>query len=149
MYHRQNAVALMEMHIEHWWRVNGLDPGSREYDPEVGAALRKHRITLPFTIEGHHNDEFRALTHLRKSKPGQCGCYSCLIAEKKPELDRLVWEAMRVGEAKRGRYIVSWEQYHELEAKRIENDRRAANGEPPLPPPSFIENMKRPIKVPK
>ena len=64
--HRKDATALMWIHIEHWWRVNGLDPGSREYDPEVGAALRKHHITLPFTIEGHHNDEFRALTHFRK-----------------------------------------------------------------------------------
>ena len=146
---KKDATALMWIHIEHWWRVNGLDPASREYNPVVGALLRKYRITLPFTIEGHHNDEFRALTHARGSKPGQCGCYLCLIAEQKTELDRLVWDTMRAGEAKRGRYIVSWDQYNELEAKRLENESRVAKGLSLLPPPSFVENINRPIKVPK
>jgi hypothetical protein len=137
---KKDATALMWTHIEEWWRVNGHDPASREYDPVVGDLLRKFRITLPFTIDDdhHHNDELRTLTHSRGSKLGKCICYLCLIAEQKTELDRLVWDTMRAREAKSGRIIASWDQI---------NESRTAK-ELPVLPPSFVENITRSINVP-
>ena len=49
---RVNARALIDIATEQFWRLRAWDAGGRYYEPQAAAVLKKHHLTLPFTVLG-------------------------------------------------------------------------------------------------
>lgn len=104
---KPKATALMEIFVEHFWRTRGI-VGQLDYNPAVKKLLDDHKIQLPFTTSGMDVDDFRLLTHL-----SGCGCYHCLARPYQVAKKREAWERARLREARKGRFMLSWESMQE------------------------------------
>ena len=66
---------------------------------------------------GHDCDDLRDYTHERLRYPGECKCYHCQAKKYEWEKDKEIWERVRLREAKRGVYLMSWDMKVEVEQK--------------------------------
>jgi hypothetical protein len=74
-----------------------------------------HPFLPLLALPGHDCDDMRDYTHHRLQCPGKCQCFHCQAKPYEWEKDKEIWERVRLREAKRGVYLMSWDMKVEIE----------------------------------
>ena len=59
----------------------------------------------------------RNFTHYRNTFPEVCKCYFCQAKWHEEAKNKEIWETVRLREAKRGNFLMSWDMKVEIETK--------------------------------
>ena len=120
MERKPSAAHLLECKLASYWEMKAGRMGQPEFQIDMHDCLVSNNLTVEMLgYEGGGCDDLRLFTHRPQHMVDPCGCFHCLKRPYKIKEKAEVWERLRLEELKKGRRLISWAQYEEINAGRV------------------------------